>query len=97
MKMMPGQTPYTNEQESRINMMLMDACAATEEFDEDELERHADQLRMMEKVSKISRERCVELLKAVCIQCYDDETVEILRVAVIENVLDGTINDMDLE
>lgn len=39
MKMMPGQAPYTPEQEARLQEMLADACEAEELFDLDELER----------------------------------------------------------
>lgn len=42
-------------------------------------------------IDALTRERCVELLMSVSIQCYDHETVETLREAIYQNVLDGTL------
>jgi hypothetical protein len=42
-KMMPGHEPYTREEYARITAMVGSAAEATEVFDEDELERHADE------------------------------------------------------
>jgi hypothetical protein len=91
MKMMPGQTPYTPEQEIKLNHMLKDACAAQEEFGEDELEQHAAK-QLSDKISRLPREKCVELLTDICIQCYDHETVDVLREAVEVNVNEGNIH-----
>lgn len=91
MKMMPGETPYTPEQERKLNSMLSDACAATDVIDEDELERHTDKM-ISDKISRLPREKCVELLTDICIQCYDHETVEVLREAVQVNVNEGNIH-----
>jgi len=44
-KMMPGQTPYTLEEAQKLDQMLRDAMDAEDEFDLDELERHADSVR----------------------------------------------------
>lgn len=91
MKMMPGQTPYSPEQETKLDHILSDACAAQEMINEDELERHADKM-ISDKISRLPREKCVELLTDICIQCYDHETVEVLREAVQVNVNDGNIH-----
>jgi hypothetical protein len=45
----------------------------------------------------LSREACVRLLENVSIQCYEHETVEVLREAVRVNVGDGTIGRDALE
>jgi len=49
------------------------------------------------KIWKLPRERCVELLERVGIQCYDSETTQTLREAVRVNVEDGTIEESYLE
>lgn len=41
----------------------------------------------------LDRERVVELLESVSIACYDHETDTELRNALVENVLDGTIEE----
>lgn len=46
-------------------------------------------------VSRLSREKCVLLLESISIQCYDHESVEVLREAVEVNLKDGTL-DPDL-
>lgn len=48
--------------------------------------------RIRHKVSRLSREECVRALTDVSIQCYDHETVEVLREAVYINCIDGTID-----
>lgn len=47
-KMMPGQTPYTLEEAQQLDQMLRGAMEAEEEFDLDELERHAEKERERE-------------------------------------------------
>lgn len=43
-------------------------------------------------VKKLSRARLVEILeKHLCIQCYDSESTETLRTALVENVVDKTM------
>lgn len=44
-------------------------------------------------VEKIDRERVEELLVSVSIACYDHESLHELREALVENVLDGTIEE----
>ncbi len=44
------------------------------------------------KVKRLSRKKCEELLTSVGIQCYDHESVEVLREAVFVNVMDDTID-----
>jgi hypothetical protein len=43
-------------------------------------------------ISRLPRERCVELLTNAGIQCYDADSIETLREAVRVNVEDGTID-----
>jgi hypothetical protein len=47
-------------------------------------------------VAELPRERCIELLTAVGIQCYDTETDDVLREAVRANLEDETIKFIDL-
>ena len=49
-----------------------------------------------DKISRLPRERCVELLEGASIECGDDP-VEVLRAAVLVNVTDGTLDDSDLD
>ncbi len=46
----------------------------------------------MEHTANLSRERCVELLEAVSIECRDDESTVTLREAVESNLDDETID-----
>ncbi len=49
-------------------------------------------------VRKLDRERIVKLLEGgACIQCYDSESMEVLRQALVECVVDGDIEMSDLE
>lgn len=48
-------------------------------------------------VGQLSRESCVSLLSRYSFEVYDRETVEVLRTAIEENVLDGTIAPSDVE
>jgi hypothetical protein len=48
-------------------------------------------------VQELSREQCVRLLENVSIQCFDDESVDMLREAVDANINDGTISIQDVE
>lgn len=50
----------------------------------------------MQAVSKMDRERVVELLEGISIACYDDESTEELREALIENVKDGNLDRDDV-
>lgn len=43
-------------------------------------------------IEKLSRERVVELLNSASIECYDTETDNELRQALLENVMDETID-----
>ncbi len=52
-------------------------------------------LETPEDPSSMSRERCVELLASVDIECNDDETIATLREAVEVNIDDGTIDGID--
>ncbi len=47
---------------------------------------------LWEACRKLTRENIVSLLESVSIACYDHEDVEELRIAVRENVLDGTLD-----
>jgi hypothetical protein len=50
------------------------------------------------KISRMDRERVVELLQDVAgCQCYDHEDIGTLRTALLENVKDGTVPDHYLE
>ena len=49
------------------------------------------------QISRLPRDGCVRLLEAAGIQCYDSESIEVLREAVAANVEDGTITPQDLE
>jgi len=42
-------------------------------------------------INLLDRDEIVALLTSVCIQCYDTESTEELRIAVRANVADGTI------
>jgi ribosome-binding factor A len=66
-----------------------------EDEEQDDLEEVSG-LRNIQIMS-LSREGCVELLEHVGIQCYDSETVDMLREAVRVNVADGTIAPEELE
>jgi transcriptional regulator NrdR family protein len=46
--------------------------------------------------TRLSREKCVELLEAVSIACHPDESLELLRDAIKLNVRDGTIDVNDV-
>jgi hypothetical protein len=48
-------------------------------------------------VQELSREQCVRLLENVGIQCFDDESVDMLHEAVDANINDGTISIQDVE
>jgi hypothetical protein len=45
----------------------------------------------------LPRERCVELLTSIDIECRDDEPLEDLREAVASNILDDTLEPDDFE
>ena len=47
-------------------------------------------------ISSMRRKRVIELLESICIACYDDEPTSLLKEALIENVNDGNIDEMDL-
>ena len=70
----------------------------TEAIDSGELDGHpAGKLMKAASFdySKLSRERCVELLEGISIQCYDHEDAAELREAVQQNCLDRNL-DIDL-
>lgn len=53
---------------------------------------HAEQgIPCNHDMSLLSRDECIELLQGIGIQCYDHETVEVLREAVKVNMLDGSL------
>ena len=43
------------------------------------------------QINWMDRSEIVTLLEGACIQCYDHETIEMLKEELILNVLDGTI------
>lgn len=44
----------------------------------------------------MDRAQVVELLEGISIQCYDHESDQVLRDAVIQNVEDGTLDESDV-
>lgn len=50
-----------------------------------------DKALAKQRAAGLTREKCVELLEAVSIECREEETVEVLREAVIANIEDDTI------
>lgn len=48
-------------------------------------------------VRKLDREQVVRLLTGASIECSDDEVMDELREALVQNVLDGTIDAVDLD
>lgn len=76
-----------------------------EVLDADDIRRMAAELESMpefeilpfaEFVKELPKERCIELLTAAGIQCYDHETDDVLREAVRANLEDETISASDL-
>jgi ERCC4-related helicase len=59
---------------------------------EEAAETAAEVKRAKELVRSLPRERCVALLESISIACYEHETVEELREAVLSNVADGDLN-----
>lgn len=41
----------------------------------------------------MDREQIVDLLKGISIQCYDHESDQVLREAIIQNIDDGTLEE----
>jgi hypothetical protein len=72
-----------------------DDSELVDDFREDETEEEDDRLDAV--ASRLSRDECVRLLEAACIQCYLDEDTVTLREAVAENLKDGTISESDIE
>lgn len=93
---MPGQKPYTLEEAATRDNLFRDAMDAEELFDLDELERHAAK-ELAAKIAVLPRERCVEILTSVSIQCYDSEPTEVLREAIASNIDDGTLSRSSVE
>lgn len=104
----PADSP--EEADERVQRMrdyafLCDYTVSVEEFvlmANRMAETHAEEdeahLRSIEcpTINQLSRDRCVELLGEYCIDCNDDETVDVLREAIAVNVADGTIEKDDL-
>jgi len=44
------------------------------------------------RINRMDRAQIVQALENVCIACYDSESTEVLREALLENVLDGTVD-----
>jgi len=49
------------------------------------------------EVQELSREQCVRMLGNVGIECFDDESVDMLREAVNVHIDDGTISLQDVK
>jgi hypothetical protein len=54
-------------------------------------------LTLHQKVSWLDRAEITQMLESVSIQCYDSEDTEVLRDALLTNVLDGTIDRSVIE
>lgn len=52
--------------------------------------------RLWRKYEGLHRDAIVDHLERHSIQCYDDESVYVLLTALIENILDGTIPECEV-
>lgn len=56
-----------------------------------------ERLTLQEKINWLTRAEIVEMLESVSIQCYDSEDTNVLRAALLSNVLDKTIDPSVVE
>lgn len=86
-------TTTENHAEQQAKAQLESIVEMVEALDEESARRTA----ATEYAKDLSRERCTELLNEVSIEAYDDEPIDELREAVIENITDETITPEDFE
>ena len=55
-----------------------------------------DKESLLIAVNMMTRNDIIVTLESVSIQCYDHETTEELREALRQNVLDGTVTELNL-
>lgn len=65
------------------------------------MRKHIDNLEqkmiLRRRLERLSREEIVQLLEGASIQSYDSESTVELREALIENIIDGTIDEEAVE
>ncbi len=94
---------YPREEAMAImDRLYPDQCAAAA-FTSEELRKHADDLEaatklpFWESVKDLTRDRCVELLESISIECRDNESDAELTEAVRSNIEDGELSIDDID
>lgn len=64
-----------------------------EESDEDEDDEPEFSQELLTKLNRLDRQQIVELLESASIQCYDNESDDVLLEALKVNIADGTISE----
>lgn len=56
-----------------------------------------EEQELHDRARKVSREKVVEALEGVGIACYESESTDELREALVANILDGTLTEDALD